>query len=59
MKQIVTITGIRPDFIRMSEVFRKLDKAEWCEHILIHSGQHYDTLLSSVFFEDLEIRNPD
>ena len=59
MKTIVTITGIRPDFIRMSEIFKKLDSAKWCRHILIHTGQHYDRLLSDVFFQDLEIREPD
>ena len=58
-KTIVTVTGIRPDFIRMSEVFKRLDKAEWCKHILIHTGQHYDRLLSDVFFDDLKIRKPD
>jgi len=56
-KTIITITGIRPDFIRMSEIFKKLD--ENFNHILIHSGQHYNTLLSDVFFEELEIREPD
>jgi len=59
MKTVITITGIRPDFIRMSEVFRRLDDAPWCNHILIHTGQHYDPLLSGVFFEDLQIREPD
>jgi UDP-N-acetylglucosamine 2-epimerase len=56
-KKIITITGIRPDFIRMSEIFKKLD--ENFEHILIHTGQHYDSLLSDVFFEELGIRKPD
>ncbi len=56
MKTIITVTGIRPDFIRMSEIFRKLD--ENFNHILIHSGQHYDTLLSDVFFQELNIRAP-
>ncbi len=56
-KTIVTITGIRPDFIRMSQVFKKLD--EHFNHILIHTGQHYDTNLSDVFFKQLNIRNPD
>lgn len=59
MKTIVTITGIRPDFIRMSKIFNKLDEADWCNHILIHTGQHYDELLSGVFFDDLQIRRPD
>ena len=58
-KTVVTITGIRPDFIRMSEVFRALDKAKWCRHYLIHTGQHYDDLLSNIFFRDLDIREPD
>lgn len=59
MKTIVTITGIRPDFIRMSKIFKKLDNATWCNHVLIHTGQHYDELLSGIFFDDLNIREPD
>lgn len=55
-KCIVTITGIRPDFIRMSSVFKELDNN--FNHILIHSGQHYDSLLSDVFFKQLNIREP-
>ena len=56
MKNIITISGIRPDFIRMSEIFKKLDAN--FNHTLIHSGQHYDALLSDVFFTDLKIRKP-
>ena len=56
-KTIVTVTGIRPDFIRMSSIFKKLDAN--FNHILIHTGQHYDKLLSDVFFDELEIRQPD
>lgn len=57
MKTIVTITGIRPDFIRMSKVFEKLDK--YFNHIMLHTGQHYDDELSKVFFQQLKIRKPD
>lgn len=53
----MTITGIRPDFIRMSQVFKKLDLN--FNHILVHTGQHFDSLLSDVFFKDLDIRKPD
>ena len=56
MKTIVTITGIRPDFIRMSIIFKELDAN--FNHILVHTGQHYDTHLSDVFFEQLGIRSP-
>ena len=57
MKTILTVVGIRPDFIRMSAIFKKLDIH--FNHILVHTGQHYDELLSGVFFDDLEIRQPD
>lgn len=57
MKTVMTVSGIRPDFIRMSEVFKKLDAN--FNHILVHSGQHYDKMLSGVFFEELDIRPPD
>lgn len=56
-KNVMTVSGIRPDFIRMSEIFKKLDTE--FNHILVHTGQHYDKLLSDVFFQELDIRNPD
>ena len=59
MKTVVTVTGIRPDFIRMKEIFRKLDESDSITHILVHTGQHYDKMLSDVFFDELEIRKPD
>jgi len=55
--KILTITGIRPDFIRMSKIFKAFD--DNFEHILVHTGQHYDKMLSEVFFEELNIRKPD
>lgn len=57
MKTIITVTGIRPDFIRMSEIFKKLDKN--FNHILVHTGQHYENQLSQIFFEEFKIRKPD
>lgn len=57
MSTVITVTGIRPDFIRMSEIFKKLDKE--FNHVLIHTGQHFDKLLSGVFFDELKIREPD
>lgn len=57
MKTIVTIIGIRPDFIRMRNVFRVLDRH--FIHIMVHTGQHYDDPLSRIFFRELAIRIPD
>lgn len=55
--QIATITGIRPDFIRMKNVFKELDNN--FDHVMIHTGQHYDDELSKIFFDELNIRKPD
>ena len=41
----------------MSEIFKNFDKN--FNHTLVHTGQHFDKLLSGVFFKDLKIRNPD
>jgi len=56
-KTVISITGIRPDFIRSKNVFKLLDNN--FNHILIHTGQHYSKMLSGVFFEELSIRKPD
>jgi UDP-N-acetylglucosamine 2-epimerase (non-hydrolysing) len=56
-KTVVTILGIRPDFARMAVIIKSLD--EHFNHILIHTGQHFDKMLSDVFFEELGIREPD
>ena len=58
-KTVMTVVGIRPDMIRMSEIFRKLDADPEIDHVLVHTGQHFDHNLSDVFFDELNIREPD
>lgn len=55
--KVMSVVGTRPEIIRLSRVFAKLD--EYCQHTLIHTGQNYDYELNQVFFEDLGIRKPD
>ena len=55
--KVMSIVGTRPEIIRLSRVFAKLDKH--CQHTLVHTGQNYDYELNQVFFEDLGIRKPD
>ena len=55
--KVMLVVGTRPEIIRLSRVFAKLD--EHCEHTLVHTGQNYDYELNQVFFEDLGIRKPD
>jgi UDP-N-acetylglucosamine 2-epimerase len=55
--KILTVVGTRPEVIRLSRVMAALD--EYCEHILVHTGQNYDYELNQIFFDDLGIRKPD
>ena len=55
--KIMSVVGTRPEIIRLSRVLAKLD--EFCEHIIVHTGQNYDYELNEVFFEDLGVRKPD
>lgn len=55
--KVATIVGTRPEIIRLSRVIAKLD--EYCDHVLIHTGQNYDYELNEIFFEDLGLRRPD
>ncbi|HIF9354873.1 TPA: non-hydrolyzing UDP-N-acetylglucosamine 2-epimerase [Photobacterium damselae] len=55
--KVVTVVGTRPEIIRLSRTIAKLD--QYCEHILVHTGQNYDYELNQIFFEDLSIRAPD
>jgi len=58
MGRIVTIIGTRPEIIKMAPVVKALDGLGH-EHILVHSGQHYDLQMDRVFFGDLRLREPD
>ena len=55
--KVITVVGTRPEIIRLSRVIPLLDKH--CNHILLHTGQNYDYELNKIFFEDLNIREPD
>ena len=57
MIKVKTILGTRPEIIRLSRVIPKLD--ENFDHQLVHTGQNYDYNLNKVFFNDLELREPD
>jgi UDP-N-acetylglucosamine 2-epimerase len=55
--KVVTIVGTRPEIIRLSRLIPKLD--EYTDHVFVHTGQNSDPKLNDVFFEDLELRQPD
>ena len=55
--KVMSVVGTRPEIIRLSRVLSKLD--QFCDHILVHTGQNYDYELSQIFFDDLGLRKPD
>src|SRR4051812_5637687 len=55
--RVVTVLGTRPEIIRLSRVMARLD--QYCDHVMVHTGQNHDFELNEVFFRDLEIRKPD
>ncbi len=55
--RVMTIFGTRPEIIRLSVIIQRLD--EFCDQILVHTGQNYDKNLSDIFFQELNVRKPD
>jgi UDP-GlcNAc3NAcA epimerase len=55
--RVATVVGNRPQFVKASAVSRELRAGH--EEVLIHTGQHHDSALSAVFFEELGLPAPD
>jgi UDP-N-acetylglucosamine 2-epimerase (non-hydrolysing) len=55
--KVMTIFGTRPEIIKLSRLFAKLD--EFVNHIMVHTGQSFDYEMNQVFFDQLKIRKPD
>jgi UDP-N-acetylglucosamine 2-epimerase len=54
---VVSIVGVRPQFVKAASVGRALSAAG-IEHAIVHSGQHYDSNMSQVFFDELDLAPP-
>lgn len=56
-KKIISILGNRPQFIKAAPLSKELKKKK-LNHIIIHTGQHYETKMSDIFFSELNILKP-
>ena len=58
---LISICGARPNFMKVAPVARQLPKTpdSGIEHIIVHTGQHYDDNMSKAFFKELNIPEPD
>lgn len=61
MKKVAIVVGARPNFIKLFPLIKALNSGgkRPFEYDLIHTGQHYDYMLSGAFFDDLDIPKPD
>src|SRR5271155_3240943 len=59
MIRLLSVVGARPNFMKIAPIVEELKKHPDVEHCLVHSGQHYDELLSGNFFADLGLPKPD
>jgi UDP-N-acetylglucosamine 2-epimerase (non-hydrolysing) len=72
--KIMSVVGARPNFMKVAPIIRaireyndrvasananKTAEPELIQHLLVHTGQHYDQLMSDSFFADLELPQPD
>lgn len=56
--KILSVVGARPQFVKLAPIDRAA-RAAGVEHVIVHTGQHYDPMLSDVFFSELGISAPD
>ncbi len=57
--KILSVVGARPNFMKIAPIAEELKRYSEVEHCLVHSGQHYDELLSGNFFTELQLPKPD
>ncbi|GAK11812.1 LOW QUALITY PROTEIN: UDP-N-acetylglucosamine 2-epimerase [Geomicrobium sp. JCM 19039] len=54
--KMMTVVGARPQFIKSGVLSRLLEQDEDFQEIVVHTGQHYDPLMSDVFFKQLALK---
>lgn len=56
--KVVSLVGARPQFVKEAIISETVHALKAWEHVLVHSGQHYDAVMSDVFFQELGIPTP-
>jgi len=58
--KIINVVGARPNFMKMAPIIEVMNRhPDKIDHLLVHTGQHYDTKMSKAFFDDLGMTKPD
>ncbi len=59
MLKVICVCGARPNFMKIAPLMKAFKKSGSIETLLVHTGQHYDKKMSHLFFEELDIPQPD
>ncbi len=57
--KILNVVGARPNFMKIAPLMAEYSRYENIHAILVHTGQHYDDIMSNLFFSELGIPKPD
>jgi UDP-N-acetylglucosamine 2-epimerase (non-hydrolysing) len=58
--KVINVVGARPNFMKIAPIVEAMNgHPEKIQHLLVHTGQHYDKHMSQTFFDDLGISAPD
>jgi UDP-N-acetylglucosamine 2-epimerase (non-hydrolysing) len=56
--RVMCVAGARPNFVKIKPIVDAFDE-RGVETLLVHTGQHYDEAMSEIFFDELDLRQPD
>jgi len=56
--KLVTVVGARPQFIKAAAVSREIAQHSDMQELIVHTGQHFDSNMSDIFFEEMRIPRP-
>lgn len=60
MIKIISVVGARPNYMKVAPIHRSFQEYKnQVQHLICHTGQHYDANMSKIFFEELELPKPD
>lgn len=59
MSKVLLVVGARPNFMKMAPLYLAMSETPSLQPVIVHTGQHYDYVMSQAFFEDLELPEPD
>ena len=56
--KVLSVVGARPQFVKAAMLSHAWSEVKGCEEVLVHTGQHYDSAMSDVFFAEMDIPEP-